>query len=80
MTEVERSGGALSGVSADAIRTNDLDLIGSAHRLLRSGIAIGPTVTMNRATDSLQNLTGLNRTRVSFDVNVPLLRGRGGTS
>jgi len=77
LTEIERSGGAVSGVTPDAIRTNDLALIGSAHRLLRSGIAIGPTVTMNRATDSLQNLTGLNRTRVSFDVNLPLLRGRG---
>ena len=32
---------------------------------------------MNRATDNLQNPSGINRTRVSFDVNVPLLRGRG---
>ena len=76
LTEVER-GGAGSGVSADTFRENTLDLIGTAHRLLRSGIGIGPTVEMNRATDNLQNPSGINRTRVSFDVNVPLLRGRG---
>ena len=32
---------------------------------------------MNRATDNLQNPDGTNQTRVSFDVNVPLLRGKG---
>ena len=64
-------------MTADTFTENTVDLIGTAHRLLRSGIGIGPTVEMNRATDNLQNPAGLNRTRVSFDVNVPLLRGKG---
>lgn len=77
LTEVGRSSAALSGVAADTFTENALDLVGSAHRLLRSGIAFGPTVAMDRATDNLQNPGGTNRTRLSFDVNVPLLRGRG---
>ena len=77
LTEIERNSGAASGVSADTFTVNDLDLTGTAHRLLRSGLTIGPTVVMNRATDNLQNTDGVNRARVSFDVNVPLLRGKG---
>ena len=77
LTEAERAGGAVSGLSADTFTGNDLDLTGTAHRLLRSGLTIGPTVVMNRATDNLQNTVGLNRTRVSFDVTVPMLRGKG---
>ena len=77
LTEAGRSSAALLGLSTDTLTENALYLSGSAHRLLRSGIAIGPTVVMNRATDNLQNPDGTNRTRVSFDVNVPLLRGKG---
>ena len=77
LTEIERSGAVVSGAGVDTFTENGLDLVGSAHRLLRSGIAIGPTVVMDRATDNLQNPIGINRTRVSFDVNVPLLRGWG---
>jgi outer membrane protein TolC len=77
LAEFERPITDPPGLSPDTFIERSLDLVGSAHRLLRSGIAIGPTVVMSRTTDNLQSLSGVNRTRVSFDVNVPLLRGKG---
>ncbi len=60
-----------------ALIENAVGVSGSAQRLLRSGIALGPSLVVDRATDNIQATDGLNRARVSFDVTVPLLRGKG---
>jgi outer membrane protein len=44
---------------------------------LRSGIVIGPEVTMTRADDNLSGLPVQNRAEVNFAVIVPLARGLG---
>ncbi|MBP7779224.1 MAG: TolC family protein [Acidobacteria bacterium] len=77
LTEAERMGALAAGVPVSALTENTFGVSGSAQRLLRSGIALGPSVVVNRATDNFQTLEGVNRTRVSFDVTVPLLRGKG---
>ncbi len=77
LTEAERMGALAAGVPVSALTENTFSVSGSAQRLLRSGIALGPSVVVNRATDNLQTLEGVNRTRLSFDVTLPLLRGKG---
>ena len=49
----------------------------NAQKLTRSGISIGPVVELNRATDNLVRNTGINQSRVAFQVVLPLLRNRG---
>ena len=50
---------------------------GSYQRQLRSGIVIGPRIEMSRTTDNVQSTEGASRARLSFEVNVPLRRGKG---
>jgi outer membrane protein TolC len=66
-----------AGLPLGALVENAFGVSGSAQRLLRSGIALGPAVAVNRATDNIQATDGLNRARISFDVTFPLLRGKG---
>lgn len=77
LTDAERTGALAAGFPASALTENIFGMSGSAQRLLRSGIVLGPTFAVSRLTDNLQTLDGLNRARLSFDVTVPLLRGRG---
>lgn len=77
LTDAERLGALAVGVPVTALTENSFGVSGMAQRLFRSGIALGPSLVWNRATDNLQTLDGLNRARVSFDVTLPLLRGRG---
>ncbi len=66
-----------AGLPLSALIENAFGVSGSAQRLLRSGIVLGPSLVVNRATDNVQATDGLNRARVSFDVTFPLLRGKG---
>jgi outer membrane protein len=66
-----------AGLPVSALLENAFGVSGSAQRLLRSGIALGPSLAVNRATDNVQVTNGLNRARLSFDVTFPLLRGKG---
>ena len=49
----------------------------TASKLLRSGISGDVIVETSRTADNLFNDFGVNRSRFMFQVNVPLLRGRG---
>lgn len=77
MTDSERLFALQAGIDTNNQATNLTTLSGSAQRLLRSGIVIGPRIEMNRATDNVQSRDGISRTRLSFEVNVPLWRGKG---
>lgn len=46
-------------------------------KLYRNGIAISPVYQTTRTTDNLTTSEGTNVSRVAFQVNIPLLRGRG---
>ncbi|MCC7243109.1 MAG: TolC family protein [Acidobacteria bacterium] len=77
LTEAERLGALAAGVPTSALTENLFSVSGGAQRRLRSGIVLGPSVVVNRTTDNIQALEGLNRTRLSFDVTLPLMRGKG---
>ena len=49
----------------------------SAQKPFRNGLAIEPSVTLTRDTDNLSAKNGVDRSQISFQVSVPLLRGRG---
>jgi hypothetical protein len=66
-----------SGLVTNNQATNLTTMSGSIQRLLRSGVVIGPRIEMNRTTDNLQSAEGASRARLSFEVNVPLRRGKG---
>jgi|WetSurMetagenome_2_1015567.scaffolds.fasta_scaffold38242_3 outer membrane protein TolC len=46
-------------------------------RLFRSGLSVGPRLEIVRSEGNLYDIDGASRARLSFDVNMPLLRGRG---
>lgn len=75
LADAEAVGVPLSGLVENAFAVS-----GSAQRRLRSGIILGPSLVVNRATDNVEATGGLNRSRLSFDVTVPLLRGKGEAS
>ncbi len=77
LTDSERLFASQAGFNTDNQATNLTTLSGSAQRLLRSGIVIGPRIEMNRTTDNVQGRDGASRARLSFEVSVPLWRGRG---
>jgi outer membrane protein TolC len=49
----------------------------TATQQFRNGITAGPTFDVGRVTDSIITPYGLSQSHVGFQVNVPLLRGRG---
>ncbi|MCW5978053.1 MAG: TolC family protein [Bryobacteraceae bacterium] len=49
----------------------------NAIKRLRSGVSFGPVLEMTRTTDNILNRLGVNHSRFSFQVNLPLLRDRG---
>jgi len=77
LTDAERYSALQSGLAVDNQAFNLTTAAGSYQRLLRSGIAVGPTLEINRYTDNILNTLGANRARIGFEVNVPLRRGKG---
>ncbi len=77
LTEADRNLAILEGFSTENLATNLTTVSGGAQRLLRSGLVIGSHIEMNRTTDNSQLVSGANRARLTFDVTVPLMRGKG---
>jgi len=77
LIDSERLSALQAGIDTYNQAANLTTLSGSAQRLLRSGIVIGPRIDMNRTTDNVQSRDGVNLTRLSFEVNIPLWRGKG---
>jgi outer membrane protein TolC len=68
---------ALLGTTTDNQVTNlSLFDIG-ATKQYRSGVTISPSFQNTRLTDNIYNIPGANQSTLSFQVTVPLLRGRG---
>jgi outer membrane protein len=49
----------------------------SATKEFRNGVSISPSLLATRTTDNISNIGGVNLSTLAFQVNVPLLRGRG---
>ncbi len=60
--------------SADANLTS---FSAGSSRLYHNGIIAGPIVELDRSRDRLANVGGVNRSRVAYELTIPLLRNRG---
>ena len=77
LTEPVRLSFQQAGVDVVSESLNLTTVTGSFSKLFRSGIQVGPALEMTRATGNIESPDGASRARVSFDVSVPLRRGRG---
>jgi outer membrane protein TolC len=72
LNEVERT---LYG--ATSATTNVTTLDAAATQQFRNGISAGPLLNVTRTSDNIFTLNGLNQAHIGFQVNIPMLRGRG---
>jgi len=77
LTRLQQQQAEGSGILTSSQGTNLTSLSLNASKLYRNGISITPFSGIDRTTDNLINFGGLNQTRIGFEVNIPLLRGRG---
>ena len=66
-----------AGINTFSETLNFTQMEVTGQKLLQSGIEFLPQFTMSRAADNLENLGGVNRTNLNFQVKFPLLRDRG---
>ncbi len=62
---------------ATSATTNFTSIDAEETQQFRNGITAGPMLTVTRTSDNVFTLAGLNQTHLGFQVNIPLLRGRG---
>jgi outer membrane protein len=65
------------GLLTSNLATDTTTYAVSSQKLFRNGIALGSTLDLNRNVDNLATRLGLNQSQLSFQVLLPLLRGRG---
>ena len=68
---------ALLGIITANQVSNVTSLDLGATKEYRNGVEITPSLLSTRTTDNIYNIGGVNLTTLSFQVTVPLLRGRG---
>jgi outer membrane protein TolC len=71
LTTMQANGGPTSAA------LNVTSLSAGASRLYANGISAGPVFEMDRARDRLANAVGVNRSRIAYELTIPLLRNRG---
>ncbi len=67
----------LYGLQVSNIASNTTTYTLGAQKLFRNGIALEPSLTLNRLTDNVTNTEGVDQSQVLFQVVLPFLRGRG---
>jgi len=72
LSEVERT---LYGATSAA--TNFTSVDAEATQQFHNGISAGPLLSVTRTSDNVFTVGGLNLSHIGFQVNIPLLRGRG---
>ena len=77
LTLFDQQQAALLNIITDTQVSNITSLNIEADKQYRNGIAVSGNLTMGRTTDNIYNIPGTNLSTLSFQVNVPLLRGRG---
>ena len=68
---------ALLGIITNNQVSNVTYLDIGATKEYRNGVTISPSLLATRSTDNIYDIGGVNLTTLSFQVTVPLLRGRG---
>lgn len=77
LTSLDRLQAEQAGVVTSSRGLNLYSYNVNATKFMRSGISLGPVLEMTRSTDNILNRVGVNQSRFSFQVNLPLLRNRG---
>jgi outer membrane protein TolC len=77
LTNYQHSLALSAGIDTFSETLNFTQYAVDAQKLTSSGIQFEPSWRMSRAADNLENLGGVNRTNLNFQVLFPLLRGRG---
>jgi outer membrane protein TolC len=72
LDEVQRTVFETSSTTSNAVSADI-----AARQQFRNGVTIAPAVSVNQLSDNVGEQTGLNQSHIAFQVNVPLLRGRG---
>jgi outer membrane protein TolC len=72
LSEVERT---LYGATSATTNFTSIDV--DATQQFHNGISAGPLLNVTRTTDNVFTVGGLNLAHIGFQVNIPLLRGRG---
>lgn len=77
LTTLERLQAFQGGIDMASQSADVTSLSAAATKNYRNGVSISPTFTDSRNTNNLLNQDALNQSQISFEVNVPLLKGRG---
>jgi outer membrane protein len=77
LTEAQQLQYAQLGLFTESLNADTTTYTVGVQKLFRNGIALEPTVTLNRNIDNASTQSGLNQSQVAFQVLVPFLRGRG---
>ncbi len=72
LTQVERT-----LYDASSATTNLATVDAAMTQQFHNGISAGPLLTVSRTTDNVFTQLGLNQSHLGYQINVPLLRGRG---
>jgi outer membrane protein TolC len=77
LTLFDQQQAALLSIVTDTQVSNVSTLNIEADKQYRNGLTVNTGLLMSRNTDNIYNIPGTNLSTLSFQVNVPLLRGRG---
>ena len=77
LTETQQLQYAQLGLFTESLDATTTTYVVGVQKLFRNGIALEPSVTLNRNVDNASTQSGLNQSQVSFQVLLPFLRGRG---
>lgn len=77
LTRAQQQQYALINVSGTAQATDLTSANTGISRLYRSGISVGPSISISRDVDNISNAQGVNTADFNLVVALPLLRGRG---
>ncbi len=77
LTILQEEQAAAQGATLDDVVTFLTSYNAEYQQEFRNGVSITPFITATRTADNLQNQTGTDITQVAFQLNIPLMRGRG---
>jgi len=77
LTIFDQEQAALLGIVTNNQVSNVTSVDIGATKEYRNGVTISPSFITTRTTDNIYDIGGTNLTTLAFQVNVPLLRGRG---
>ncbi len=77
LTRAQQLQALLAGFPASSLSSDTASFTAGGQKEFRDGILIGPSFQVNRTVDNQLNRPGLNQASLTFQIQVPLLRGFG---